>query len=339
MVTTEIAGKGLPLAIAGTGHAVPETRVASGTLDARLGLSDGTLAAATGVLERPVCASEDQIDLAVAAATLAIADAGLTAQDIDAVIGASAVPYQPLPATAPLVMARLGIAGGQAAAFDVNSTCLSFVSGVELAAGRLALGQSRAVLVVSSEIASRALPWEDQPEVAGLFGDGAGAAVLTRPNAPGPMLRASLLETYPEHYDACAIGAGGTRFDFHAGPESFAAHARFRMDGKALFRATHTHFPAFVARLLERAGWTQEDVDFVVPHQASPAALAHMVTRTGLRPAQVIDISASYGNQIAASIPTALDIARRDGRIASGARVLVLGTSAGISFGGLALEV
>ena len=254
-------------------------------------------------------------------------------------LGACGVPYQPLPATAPLVMRRLGMADGSAAAYDVNATCLSFLTALELAAGRIALGQSRAALVFSAEVASRALPWRDQPDVAALFGDGAAAAVLVPARDGRSGIRASLLRSYPSAYEACEIGAGGTRFDFHGEPAQFAAHALFHMDGKALFRVTHRHFPPFVEQVLAAAGWSRADVDLVVPHQASPLALEHMVQHTGMAQDRVVDVAARLGNQIAASIPTALDIAWRDGRIGPGAKLLLLGTSAGVSFGGMAIEV
>lgn len=324
--------------IVGTGHSLPHNCVLSEELDARLGVERGYLAKVSGVISRYVCDQEDQIDMAVDASLKAISSASLTPQDIDLVIGACAVPYQPLPATAPLVMGRLGIKDGSAAAFDVNASCLSFLSGFELAACKIVMGESKAALVFSSEVASRALPWKEQPDVAALFGDGAAAVVLTPSKISGGAIRASLMRSYPSYYDACEIGAGGTRLDYHNAPEEFAQHAVFRMDGKRLFRATYQNFLDFMHELLDRAGWDVADVDLFVPHQASPLALEHMVIKTGLRPEQVIDISASYGNQIAASIPTALDIAVRDGRISSGSRVVMLGTSAGVSVGGIALE-
>ena len=322
--------------IAGTGRALPAAMVPSAEFDRRLGLPEGQVEALTGVASRAVCHGESQIDLAAAAARAALEDAGLAPSDITLVIGASAVPYQPIPATAPLVMARLGIPEGQAAAFDVNSTCLSFLTGFETAARMLDGG---AALVFSAELASRALPWDSAPEIAGLFGDGAAAAVL-RPAPEGSTARiaASLMRTFPSAYTACGIGAGGTRFDFTAQPDTFRDNALFAMDGKELFRLASRHFGTFVADLLARAGWDHGDVDLVIPHQASPAGLAHMIRQTGFAPDRVIRIAASHGNQIAASIPFALDIARREGRLCPGMRVLFLGTSAGVSFGGLALE-
>ena len=325
------------ISIVGTGHVVPETKLTSRDIDARNGWQAGHLEALCGVKSRFLCTKEDQIDMAVAASQRALNAAGLTPGDIDLVLGACAIGYQPLPATAPLVMQRLGMADGDAFGMDINSTCLSFLSALDHAAAKITLGQAQRVLIVSSEVASRALPWADHPEVAGLFGDGAGAAVVTT-STQGAAIRAQLFQTAPSAYEACQIGAGGTRFDFHADAADFAAHAQFRMDGKRLFRVTHAQFPAFFERLLTRAGWRLEDVGLVIPHQASPLALRHMVERTALRAEQVVDIAARYGNQIAASLPTALDIALRGGRIGPGCKVVMVGTSAGVSFGGMALE-
>jgi len=324
--------------IAGTGGVVPAERVTTRALEERFGLEKGRLEAATGVVERYVCEGESQIDLACTAAKLALEDAGIEASAVDLIIGGCGVPYQPLPATSPLVMQRLGLADGSAAAFDVNSTCLGFLTAFETASRLIEAGQSKTALVFSSEVASRALPWRDQPEVAALFGDGAAAVVLQEAKPGEGRVAANLMRTYPSAYEACGIGSGGTRIDFHCQPEEFARHSLFHMDGKELFRVTSRHFSGFVAELLQRAGWRHEDVDLVVPHQASPFALAHMARQTGFAPEKLVDISARYGNQIAASIPFALDIARRAGRIAPGARLLFLGTSAGVSFGGMALE-
>lgn len=328
-----------PVRIAGTGHALPRRSLSSETWDQQLGFPRGHLEAATGVRSRFVCDGEDQIDLALAASREAISASCVCVEDLDLVLGACAVPYQLIPSTAPLVMQKLGVPEGRASGHDVNSTCLSFLTAFDLAAGKIASGQIRTALIFSSEIASRALPWKDQPEVAALFGDGAAAAVLTRANAARSGICANLMRSYPAAYEACRIGAGGTRIDFHAAPAEFAKHAYFQMDGKALFRVTRRHFPAFVQELLAAAGWSVEDVDLVVPHQASPLALRHMVEHVGFTASRVVDIVATHGNQIAASIPTALDIAWRAGRIAQGSRVLFVGTSAGVSFGGLAVEI
>lgn len=324
---------------AGSGHAVPGLPVPSAVLEEKHGLAPGSLEAVTGVRTRHFCGQESQIDLAREAALKALDEARLPPSAIDLVISASGIPYQTLPATAPLLQRALGIADGAAASYDINSTCLSFLTGLEHAARMIAAGQHVCALVVSSEIASRALPWREQPDVAALFGDGAAACVVAKAtDTNGAKLAAALTRTYPSAYGACQIGAGGTRFDFHSEFDKFASHAFFRMDGKALMKVTFRHFGHFVDDLLARANWRKSDVDIVIPHQASPHALAHLAGHIGFAPGKLIDLTRTYGNQIAASIPTAFDVARKSQRITRGTRVLLLGTAAGVSFGGMALE-
>jgi 3-oxoacyl-(acyl-carrier-protein) synthase III len=324
----------------GTGRAIPLLCVTSSALDLQFGKDEGSIELETGVAERYVCEEESQIDLAVSASNAALKNAGITPSDIDLVLSGSGIPYQPLPAMAPLVMRELGIQDGKAAAFDVNSTCLSFVSAFETAALHIDSGQHHSALVFSSEVASRALPWGDQVEISALFGDGAAAVVLSRASVQDSgCIRATLMRSFPSAYEACSIGAGGTRFDFHKEPEEFARHAIFQMDGVSLFRLSSRHFRKFVFELIEKAGWNLSEVDLIVPHQASPAALAHMARQIGVGPDRLVDITRSFGNQVAASIPFAFDIARKENKIKPGAKVLFLGTSAGVSFGGLALEI
>ena len=323
----------------GTGRSVPAKQRRSEFFDAELGLETGTLFQATGVAQRYVSQSESQIDLAIAAIENAIDAAGISAQDIDLVISACGVGYQAIPSTAPLVMAHLGVQDGAAAAFDVNSTCLSFLTGVETAHHLIATGQHKTAVVFSSELASRALPWATDAQTAALFGDGAAAAILGQKSSAGRGLVAHLMKTYPSAYDACTLAAGGTRFDVHKQPVEFAQNTTFHMDGKALFRFASKYLKGFFDELLERANWTTEDVDVVIPHQASPLALQHMIKATGVDPGKVIDITQDYGNQIAASIPFAFDLARRDQRLGAGSKILFLGTSAGVSLGGIAWEM
>jgi 3-oxoacyl-[acyl-carrier-protein] synthase III len=322
--------------IIGCGRALPGHELLSDEIDRRLRYPKGQTERTTGVRARFVAKTESQITLAVQAAGAALTEAGLGPDDIDLVIGGSAVPYQPLPATAPLVMRELGIADGRAAAYDVNSTCLSFLTALDTANLMITAGRAKTALVFSSEIASRALPWVDDPETASLFGDGAAAMVVRA--APTSMLKASLLKTYPSAWEACSIGAGGTRYDFRGQAADFVENSVFRMDGKALFRLTLRHFNAFIDEVLERAGWKAADVDLVVPHQASPFGLMHLARQTGFDGDRLVNIAADHGNQIAASLPFAFDFARKAGRIRAGTRVLMLGTAAGVSIGGLALQ-
>lgn len=324
--------------IVSTGRTVPQQRVTTEALERDHGMKAGELLTATGVSCRFQCDQETQVELAATACRIALSNASIDRAQIDLVISGASVPYQPIPATAPLVMREIGMKDGTACAFDINSTCLSFLTALETAAMRIDAGLCTRALVFSSEIASSALPWQEQPDVAALFGDGAAAAVL-EPSAHDDtgVIVASLMRSYPSAWEACGIGAGGTRYHFDNDREAFVQNAKFAMDGKELFRITSRHFPSFLDELLDRAGWARDEVHLVIPHQASPLALDHMVRGSGFAPDRVVNLAAEFGNQIAASIPFALDMAREDGRFARGDKLLLVGTSAGVSFGGMAL--
>lgn len=330
----------MTFSLRGTGIGLPKRRVSSAALDRDIGKREGWLEAACGVRERYVCDAETQDELAAVAAREAIAEAGVPAASIDLLIFASAIPKFSIPTTAPLIARHLGIPNGCCATLDVNSTCLSFLSGFDIATAMISAGRYRHALVVSSEIASRALPWRTDPATAGLFGDGAAAAVVTVPEVnQESAIRAILFETHHDGYEACQLAAGGTGIDFHREPERFAAGSFFQMNGRDLFKLTAARFPEFVDRLLGHARWARRDVDVVVPHQASALALAHLVKRCGFAKDRVVDIVKSHGNQVAASIPSALHYARRQGLINRGSKVILLGTSAGVLFGGIAIEM
>jgi 3-oxoacyl-[acyl-carrier-protein] synthase III len=329
--------------ISGLGLGLPVHSEPSAAIDARLGKPVGWLSGACGVDQRPVASAvETQENMAAAACRRALADAGVNLDAVDLLLFAAAVGRQPIPATGPLIKRELGALDLPFPAYDVNATCLSALVALDLAGLHVRAGRARHVLVVSSEIASRALPWADDPATAGLFGDGA-AAMLVSADTPqtsrGLRLGVSQMETYAEGYDACTLAAGGTRFDFHADPEAFAANAYFRMDGRALYRLSASRVPGFIDRLLARAGLQHDDIALVVPHQASPLALAHLVSRCGFAETRVFDRVKTLGNQVAASLPIALSLAKSEGLLHPGDHVLMIGTSAGLSLGGALLEV
>ncbi|MHC5308431.1 3-oxoacyl-ACP synthase III family protein [Bartonella sp. LJL80] len=329
----------LPVTMKGIGIALPENRLSTVAIERKFGLKTGTIEKRVGVKSRPVLqAPESQITLAKLAAENAIVNADIDKASIDLVLFAAAVGYQPIPATAPLLMRSLSLTGGQAAAFDINATCLSFLAGFDVAASLLSTQRYKTILLVSSEVASCALPWQTNIETAALFGDGAAATVLVRDETKKRGVVGAHMETYPEGYEDCQIGAGGTRISLAHEYDDFVKSSVFAMEGKALFRHTVAHFDGFLERTLAKAGWAREDVDLVIPHQASPLALAHLVKQSGLANAEVINIMADHGNQIAASIPIALHHAAGKGLLSSGARILFLGTSAGLSFGALAYQ-
>ena len=319
-------------AILGTGAALGEVAVPSAALDAVHGSPIGHVERLTGVVRRPRADGVDQIGLAARAGRAALGDAGVAAASLDAILHAAAVPYQTIPATAPLVQRALGLPDGAVAAYDVGATCLGFLAALQHAAAMVEAGRWARVLVIASERVSANLDWSD-PATAGLFGDGAGAAVVGR--EPGGLrVGAVALETHPSAHDAARIRAGGTRLGAAAAPED----ARFSMDGPALYALTRRRFGPFVGQVLDGAGLTMDDVDLIVPHQASPGALRLMARALRVEGDRLVDLSRTQGNLIAASLPVTLDHARRAGRIAPGARVLMLGTAAGVTIGAAVLE-
>lgn len=318
--------------ILGTGAALDLPIATSLALDLEHGLTAGEIERITGVGKRPRAGQRNQIAMATEAALAALADAGTEAGALDAILHTAAVPYQTIPATAPLLQQALGLPDGATAAYDIGATCLGFLAALQHAAAMIETGRWEQVLVVASERISDNLDWRI-PSAAGLFGDGAGAAVIGK-GSKGLRIGPVALETHPSGYELARLRAGGTRLGVGALPDEM----RFAMDGPALFGLTRRRFEAFVQNNLETAGLSFRDIDLVVPHQASPVALRLLARALGVGEDKLVDLSATHGNQAAASLPVTLDHARRTGRIVPGARVLMLGTAAGVTFGTALLE-
>ncbi|PTU74545.1 3-oxoacyl-[acyl-carrier-protein] synthase III C-terminal domain-containing protein [Pseudomonas mangrovi] len=328
------------LALLGSGHALPQQRLSSAELDLRLGLATGTVERIGGVRSRAFAnADETAASLAARAAQAALEAAGLNAAQLDCVVAASGTMDQGMPCNAALIHRELGLGASGIPAFDINASCLGFIAALDQLSWPLAAGRYQRVLLVCADIASCGLDWQ-QLESAAIFGDGAAAVVLGADGSgQGVRILASKLRTYSEGARFCQIPAGGSRHHPSRVAEGFLPLTHFAMQGKAVYRLASTHLPGFLEELLSDAQLHREQIDWVVPHQASRLAMDHLSRRLGFAADRVIDIFAEHGNQVAASLPTALDIARRDGRIQPGQRLLLLGTGAGLSLGGMLLEL
>lgn len=327
-----------PVRILGTGACLPRTSVSSRELDARHGRAPGSTAARSGVESRAVAAPDETAStLAAEAVRRALADAEVSVSEVDRLISTAAVGEQPMPTDAALILERFGPELDGLPAFDVDASCLGFLHGLEIAAQQIVLGVARTVVVVASEIASAGLDPDDL-ESSALFGDGAAAAVVG-PAGDGDDARilAVGFETFARGAHHCEIRAGGTRWNPHAPPPSSKDY-RFSMDGLAVFRLAAETLPGFLDRLLEAAGCELDDLDLIVPHQASALGLRFLVERLGADPDRVVRILESRGNQVAASIPSALHEVRAAGRMHPGDRTLLIGTAAGFSLGGIVLR-
>lgn len=322
--------------IAGTGTYLPSRAVSAAQLDELTGQAPGSTARRFGIARRHWADTDETSSFMGARAAMdALDEAGWQPQDVDVIIGACGVMEQPIPGTSILIQHRLGLGDSGIPCFDVNATCLSFLVAFDRVLAGFALGEWRRALIVSADIASAALDFND-PEASVLFGDGAAALAL---EADGPHLRVGYkFSSFGEAMRACRLEAGGTRMRPEADLTDFLARAKFRMDGREVFRATSRRFPAFLDALLTAAGITADELDLVVPHQASAAALEHLKRAIPSGYGKTIDIFAEVGNQIATSMPFALHVARRTGRLTPGGKTLLIGSAAGISLGGAVIQ-
>lgn len=323
-----------PLRICGTGVYHPIARVSSESMDAKIGKRAGWTEANFKIAERGVASSQETTStMGAAAARQALVAAGLQASDLNVIIGACGVMEQPIPSTSVLIQQNLGLGASGIPAFDVNATCLSFLAALDVVAMGFQSRRWSRALIVSSDIASAALDFSD-PGASVIFGDGAAAAVIERSDdVAGPSLLACRIETYGDGVELCELRAGGTRLRPHDDLEGFLAGSRFRMDGPGVYRAARKRAPRLLQKLLADAGVTLDDIALVIPHQASAHGLSYLHDVLGFGKEQIVDVFHSCGNQIAASMPTALHEAVASSRLKRGDLALMIGTAAGISIG------
>lgn len=358
-----LAAMSWPVRIVSVGSHTPSRRVTSADLDAAHGRAPGLTLARSGVAERHwIGPGETSVSMTVAALGAALDRAGWQADELDALIVASVLPEQPMPTTAILAAARLGASDGALQAFDVNASCLGFLTALQQACFGIAAGRWRRVAVAAADIASKGLNHADL-ESSALFGDGAAAVLLessavdsTPPlvelvETPGTTgfdklnqrrdeldrhrseILALRLSAYPSAAGLCRIPAGGTRWNVVTPPPD-AADYLFAMDGLGMMKLVAREMPGFLDGLLAEAGVSADEIDVVVPHQASGLGLRFLRERLPVRPEAVVDILAERGNQVSASMPTALAHAVDTGRLRRGGLCLLIGTGAGLLFGG-----
>jgi 3-oxoacyl-[acyl-carrier-protein] synthase-3 len=276
------------------------------------------------------------LDMLESAAVDAIAHAGISADAIDCIIGASAAGVQPIPCTAALLQERLA-PRGETAAFDVNSTCTSFITAVDIASRYIADGEYSTILIVSGDVGTRFLN-PDQKEAFELFSDAAVAVVLSATDRPDTGVVASLQQTWAAYAHSTELRGGLAGQSPQKYPESPPADYLFDMDGRAALLGIIRELPGFFARFYERSGLTIDLIDLVIPHQAS-RALPLAMRRVGIPASKFVDDVERYGNMVSASVPYILVDQLRSGRIGEGDTVLLCGTAAGLTANALALRL
>ncbi|OZI23364.1 3-oxoacyl-ACP synthase [Bordetella genomosp. 9] len=313
--------------IAGSGSYLPPRVVSNDDLAAELATrdiqtSDAWIVERTGIRQRHIAdRGVTTSDLAVEAARRALDDAGLQPQDIDLVIVATSTPDFVFPSTACLLQARLGIKGG--AAFDVQAVCSGFVYALTTADSFMRAGRSRHALVIGAEVFSRILDWNDRGTCV-LFGDGAGAVVLSASEEPG-ILAAQLHADGSQTKILCA--AGNVAYGEVVGDPFL------RMDGQAVFKQAVTVLERSARAVCEEAGVTLDAVDLLIPHQANVRILNFLARKLDLPADKLVVTVDRHANTSAASVPLALDAARREGRAKAGQLVLMQGVGGGFTWG------
>ena len=315
--------------IIGTGSYLPARRVTNDELAAELAergieTSDEWISSRSGISARHYAAADQNAsDLAVEAARRALEMAGKTAQDVDMVIVASSTPdFQgSFPSTACVVQRKLGMTN-HSSAFDVQAVCSGFVYAVATADAFIKAGMHRTVLVIGSEVFSRILNFDDRTTCV-LFGDGAGAVVMTASNEPGIL--------------AAKLHADGTHSDILSVPPSPAGSPAsggfLHMDGPAVFKLAVTVLEEVATEVLDAAQMQASDVDWLIPHQANIRIMKSTAKKLGLPLERMVVTVDEHGNTSAASIPLALDLAVRDGRVKPGDNVLMEGVGGGFTWG------
>ena len=310
------APPGRAAAISGWGIAVPKGRLTNQDWVERVNAAERRVAAA----------GESTATLAIEAGAAAIKAADLSPADIGACIVATVTPEQPIPFTGAFVQDRLGLHCG---AFDIDAACSGFVYGLVVGASLLATASVNAVLVIGSETLLRITDWEDR-STAVLFGDGAGAVVLTPSDEAGLLAWDLGCDGSAAHL--LSVAAGGSRLPTSA--ETVAAGQHYlRMEGQEVFRRAVRAIVDSAAGTLEQAGYGVDDVDCFIPHQANQRIIDSAATRLGIPPERTFVNLERYGNTSAASIPLALGEAADAGRLKPGDLVLLSGFGAGMSWG------
>lgn len=324
--------------VLGTGKYLPKNRVTDTDMDIRLGVKQGWVRKKSDVHVRYFVEDETASEMGARAANDALEAAGLSFADIDCLVCASGTMEQVIPCTAALIQKAMGQEASGVPAFDINSTCLSFVAGLDVMSYMLDAGRYQRILLISTEIASIGLNWS-QKESAALFGDGAAAVVLGRtgPGGVSKLVHADM-QTFSEGAHLSEIRGGGSKLHPQYYNDSNMHHYLFDMNGSEIFRLASRKLPDFVDRLLQAADTRMEDIKLVIPHQGSAMAMRLISRKLGIAEHQLMYITPDHGNTIAASIPMGLHEAVRQKKIDRGDRILLLGTSAGVSLGGVILD-
>ncbi len=330
--------------VTGSAHYVPETVVTSQDVDRRLTMKNNGVGrlveSLTGVRERRHASpGQNASDMAVPAARQALERAGRTPEDVDLLIFAACSRDLTEPATANIVQTKLG--ASNAHVLDVANACNSFLNALDVADAQIATGRARCALVCTGELLSSVINWDlkdkadlDTGFAALTLGDGGGAWVLEPAADDGRGLLESEFYTDGRHWELCVVRSGGSMSPRHRDPDTYFLSSPAPLNALAI-----EHLPRVIERVLDKTGWTLDEVDLIAPHQVSTAINAEICRITNFPLERVSTTVDRYGNCAAASVPIAFGEALDAGRIGPGSRVMLVGGAAGFSAAAITLVV
>ncbi|MDO5070753.1 MAG: beta-ketoacyl-ACP synthase III [Neisseria zoodegmatis] len=315
--------------ILGTGSYLPANRVSNDDLAKKVDTSDEWITTRTGIKFRHIADEQEKTsDLAVAAARHALEDAGVAAGEVDLIIVATSTPDMIFPSTATIVQQKLGIGSTGCPAFDVQAVCAGFMYALTTANAYIKSGMAKKVLVIGAETFSRIMNWEDRTTCV-LFGDGAGAVLLGASNEPG--IIHSKLQADGNYIDL--LKTPGQVVNGQVCGTPFLT-----MDGPGVFKFAVKMLAKVADDVITEAGFTAQQIDWIVPHQANKRIIESTAKHLGLSMDKVILTVQEHGNTSAASIPLALDSGIRSGKIRRGQHLLLEGIGGGFAWGAVLLK-
>ncbi|MEK6676343.1 MAG: beta-ketoacyl-ACP synthase III [Planctomycetota bacterium] len=328
----------LPIEIRGMGVYVPEEVVRNSHFAAYLDTSDDWIVPRTGIRERRKAApNECTSTMAAEASRKALADAGMTIDDIDLIVCATATGDCPFPATATFIQAALGGHKREIPAFDVGGACAGFLYGLATAGAMITAGLFRRALVIGAETLTRYADPEDRRTIV-LFGDAAGATVIQRCNDPDRGVLYCELGCDGTHTDLIIVPAGGSRR--FTSESTMAERLQFmRMKGREVYKFAVTKMVELIERALDKLKLTPEDIKLVVPHQSNLRIIESVQEKIGFPREKVAVNIERFGNTSAASIPMALEEHRRNGTVKEGDLVLLIAMGAGFAWGTIVIRL
>lgn len=321
--------------ILGTGSELPSKVITNAALERLVDTSDEWITTRTGIKERRILEEgKGSADMAYRASVRALRDAGMEAKDLEAIIMGTCTPDYPFPSSACVLEDMLG--ARKVFSFDVNAACSGFLNALAVADAFIRTGMIRNALVVGSDALSRLLNWKDRTTCI-LFGDGAGAVVVGASNDGGRGVLSTRLRTDGSYVKTLYVPAGGSLRPANIESVRKNEHT-ITMNGKEVFKVAVRSMEEISREALEEAGVRVDQVSLVIPHQANHRIITALAERLGIPMEKVVVNLDKYGNTSAASVPVALDEARRQGRIGPGDIVLLNAFGAGFAWGAVVIK-